>query len=333
MKDKNVKVQKTKNKKKKFNWSKVLYWLKGLVDNGVCKELGTKYWIISIPIMLLSLFISVMPTLTTEATKNGSTAINVKTNDILIESLYDYVNDESTLDFEVKDHKLVALSSVSTKDFYTFTRDEHRLDMYYFDTSEGNLTFTEQYNSAKTTNTNLESGIFFGTEFYSIQLYNKASTSSSILASTSGGYTNIEDIPSLKTYIKNGVSTSESIENVKKAYFKNFATLVDKGYLDVRPQQVGLNVGMLLAVNGGITIIMIPILFLMTRGKNNPSREMKFYQVMGVGFMASASPAILALVVGYIMGGSFQTLAMIYVMIYGFRCMWLSMKYLRPQYQ
>lgn len=333
MANKNIKVENKSVKKKKFNWSRVFYWLKSLVDNGVCKEIGIKYWAITIPILLLSLFISVIPTLSTEATKNGSSSINNSYNDILVESIYDYVSDDSYLDFEVKDHKLIAIGDVETKDFFVYERDNKRLDMYYFETDLSGLTFTEQYNSAKTTNTNLSSGIFLGTEFFSIQLYDNSNSTYTSIGSTSGGYTHIDDISSLKEYIKKDVSSSLTINEIKSAYFDNFATFVDLGYLDVRGQQVGINVGMLLAVNGGITVILVPILFLMTRGKNNPNKQMKFYQVMGVGFLASFSPALITLIVGYIMGASFQIMAMLYVMAYGFRCMWLSMKYLRPSYQ
>ena len=71
----------------------------------------------------------------------------------------------------------------------------------------------------------------------------------------------------------------------------------------------------------------------MSRGKNNPNRILKFYQVMGITFHATLTPAIITMILGYIMGSSLQIMSMIYVMCYGFRAMWLTMKYLRTPIQ
>ncbi len=330
MANKNVKVVK-KSKTKTFNWNKVFFYLKTLVNNGIVKEVGIRHWISSIFIFFLSIFISVIPVLTTEATRQGSTGINNQYNDILTEGLYDYVNNSEAPDLQIIDHELLVVgSSAGSESFFTkeIEQTNHRIDFYFIDAREGNMSFTDQANSIIENNPNLQSRVFFGTDYFQIYIVNPNTMQAMGMAS--GGYNHMEDIPSFKEYIKEGVDTSLSITEVKSAYMNNLYSFVNDGYLDLRGQQVGMYTGICLAINGGITLIVVPVLFLMARGKNNPNRTLKFYQIMGITFHSTLSPAIVALIIGYIMGGTFQYMSMLFVMCFGFRAMWLAMKYLRP---
>lgn len=326
MASKNVKAKKVK--KNKINLNKVLFYLKSLINNGIVKEIGVRHWISSIFVFLLSIFISVIPVLTTEATRNGSSSINNQYNDVLVESLYNYVNSDETLDFEIRDHKASLVLGNNENALYTYERGDSRIDYYFFDTNEGMPSLSDQANSLLENNPNIQSYFFISTTSFQVHLVNP--TNAQAVGMANGGYTNIEDIPSFKNYIKEGIDETLPISEVKALYEDKINHFFDLGYLDLRGQQVGMTVGICLGINAGITIIVIPILFLMTRGKNNPNRSIKFYQIMGIGFHATLSPAILALIIGYIMGGAFQYMTMLYVMCYGFRAMWLSMKYLRP---
>lgn len=326
MANKNVKVVKQK-KSKNFNWNKVFFYLKSLINNGIVKEIGIRHWISSIFIFLLSIFISVIPVLTTEATRQGSTGINNAYNDVLVESLYDYVNSDSS-DLEVYNNELLLKEGTAQSAIYTYERGDHRIDYYYFDTSEGNMSFTEQANSVIDNNPNLQSRIFFGRDYFQIYLVNP--TSHQAIGMASGGYGHMENMTSFKEFIKEGVDASLTLNEVKTGYVNNLYDFVNTGYLDLRGSQVGMYTGICIAINAGIGIIVVPILFLMARGKNNPNRTLKFYQIMGITFHSTLTPAILSLIIGYIMGGSFQYMSMLFVMTFGFRAMWLAMKYLRP---
>ena len=328
MASKNAKV--LKPKKKKFNFNKVFFYLKSLINNGVVKEIGIKHWISSIFVMLIALFISVMPTLTTEATRNGSSGINNQYNDVLVEALYNYVNDDSAPDLKIVDHKLSTVEPVSNSLIYNYERSNLRFDIYYFNTDAG-ISFNDQINSVLENNPNVSNAMFLGSDQYTVSIYQQGSTQ--IVGNAAGRYGHIENIESFKDYLKQNTSSLEDINEIKQEYMTNFYTFADQGYLDVRGQQVGLMVGIILGINGGITLIILPILFLMSRGKNNPNRVLKFYQVMGISFHATLSPAIITLILGYIMGSSMQMMSMIYVMCYGFRAMRLTMKYLRTPIQ
>ena len=326
MASKNVKAKKVN--KNKLNLNKVLFYLKSLINNGIVKEIGIRHWISSIFIFLVSIFISVIPVLTTEATRNGSSSINNQYNDVLVESLYNYVNSDETLDFQIIDHKASLVLGNNENALYTYERGTSRIDYYFFDTNEGMPSLSEQANSLLENNPNIQSYFFISTSSFQVHL--TTPSSGQVVGMANGGYNHIDNITSFKNYIKEGVDETLTISEIKTAYNEKINEFFDLGYLDLRGQQVGMTVGICLGINAGITIIVVPILFLMTRGKNNPNRSIKFYQIMGVGFHATLSPAILALIIGYIMGGAFQYMSMLYVMCYGFRAMWLAMKYLRP---
>ena len=63
---------------------------------------------------------------------------------------------------------------------------------------------------------------------------------------------------------------------------------------------------------------------------NNPNREIKWYQSFLIVFYASLCPAILSLAFGFLFTGME---IMLYVITFGFRVMWMSVKSLRPVYQ
>ena len=68
----------------------------------------------------------------------------------------------------------------------------------------------------------------------------------------------------------------------------------------------------------------------MTRGKNNPNRIIKWYQCFLIAFYASLCPGLLTLVFGFILSGME---IMLYVLTFGVRVMWMSVRNLRPAYQ
>ena len=73
------------------------------------------------------------------------------------------------------------------------------------------------------------------------------------------------------------------------------------------------------------------LIFLLTRGKNNPLKStIKWYHGFGISTWLSMTPALLSLVLGFFLSNFAM---MIYILTFGIRCMWLSMKNLRPQYE
>ena len=77
-------------------------------------------------------------------------------------------------------------------------------------------------------------------------------------------------------------------------------------------------------------IIMAFIIFAMTRGKNNPNRSIKLLQCFSIAFWFAITPALISITLGFAIP---QFGAMLFLITYSFRIMFLSMKYLRPSYQ
>lgn len=139
----------------------------------------------------------------------------------------------------------------------------------------------------------------------------KFSYNSTTYTSASGNYNNMT-ISSLKE-----VTTWDQW----KTFFTN-------GYLDNKNYVCVLQTTIILAVNTGLTLLMGLMIFIMTRGKNNPFRIYKFGESIKISVFASLSPAIISMVFGFI-ASTFATMA--YVLIFGVRIMYLTMKNLRPQ--
>ena len=123
---------------------------------------------------------------------------------------------------------------------------------------------------------------------------------------------------------------TDSTTNSSDAIYQNFLTFTDNIYHNNKVQAMWIQIGICLGVYGGLTLILGLVVFLMTRGKNNPNREIKWYQSFLIVFYASLCPAILSLAFGFLFTGME---IMLYVITFGFRVMWMSVKSLRPVYQ
>lgn len=162
--------------------------------------------------------------------------------------------------------------------------------------------------------------IFTSNGFALYKLPHKAASTSSTYSYTTigGDYKNLKTRDTNPTYIT-------SLSTVKT--FDDWCNFISDGYISNKNYICAFQTSILIAVNAGIVILMGCLMWVMTRGKNNPFRIMKFYECLLMSFWASLAPAVVGLVLGY-MVSSFATI--IFVMIYGIRIMFLSMKQLRP---
>ena len=84
----------------------------------------------------------------------------------------------------------------------------------------------------------------------------------------------------------------------------------------------------------GIYVILVFFLglmvFLLTRGKNNPFRYIKFFTSLKIGWWACFTPGLLALILGFMLGTSNVIGQMGFIVLASVRIMWLSMRQLRP---
>lgn len=153
--------------------------------------------------------------------------------------------------------------------------------------------------------------------------YNASSSTSSIYGDYE--YLNINDNQSLEDYFVNNINNSDP----NKAIINNYKNFLDLTYKNLKTKNVLIQSGIVLGIDGGLTLLLGLIVFLMTRGKNNPNRVIKWYQCFLIVFYASLCPGLISLILGFMISNMAM---MLYVVTFGVRVMWMTVKSLRPAY-
>ncbi|HKL73046.1 MAG TPA: hypothetical protein VJY64_02595 [Candidatus Onthovivens sp.] len=339
MGNKNIKVVKTK---KKFNMTRVMYYLKSLINNQSCKEIGVKKWPWSIIVFFVSVLIAMIPTTVSAANMQGSGYISNTRNDVFKNSLHEYANSSDVNDFKITGNVASFDGEVETEEINVGNGIKYTIPkaVYTFEYTDSNSLTTkfklffiegEQHLFSNTATQVQEvnkdvSYIIFGERYYISSLF----SSGQQYGSVSGNYSRFEDVTSFKGYLLKDVSSTASLNEQKEAIITNYGLFVNTVYESLKMDLVLVQSGIILGINGGLILLMALVVYFMTRGKYNPNRDIKIYQAMGIAFTATLTPALLAMILGFLVP-SFSI--MMFIMIYGFRIMWLSMKYLRPQPQ
>lgn len=115
----------------------------------------------------------------------------------------------------------------------------------------------------------------------------------------------------------------------KSAVLSNWKKVFDKAYEDVKSRTLLYNTLIFIGIYFGLILFMGLMVWLLTRGKKNMFHFLKIWDCQKISYWASLSPAILALILGFIMP---QFASMSFIVLEGIRIMWLSMKQLKPTY-
>ncbi len=335
----NFKVEKQKNK---FDWSKIYQYIRCLWSNEAVLNTGLKTkWYIAVIIGLLSIIFSVIPLTVHSATSSGSKFVDTTYIYNYDEGFYSFLEDANskgyTINFDKANasSKLTGTTTSSTNNYLLYEHSDTALDkhttskvdfqVYYFPEGVDFSTTQATINAlgANSTSGRDVSYIIFGTKYFASALYKPGSYTS--VGGVNGDYANLtSEFTSLNSFLVTNKTTRNDNATASLALLKTFMNEV---YLNNRVLYTWMQVGVILAVNSSITLLMGLVLFLMTRGKNNPNNYIKFQQCFNMGYLAAMAPALLGLILGFIFSG-YEI--MLYVIIYGFRIMWLSMKALSP---
>ncbi|MEG2052748.1 MAG: hypothetical protein RRZ92_02150, partial [Bacilli bacterium] len=150
--------------------------------------------------------------------------------------------------------------------------------------------------------------LILGKDTYTIYKFPNNKTNYS---ATGGDYLNLKDI--------------KSLSEVKT--YEDWQKFVELGYMNTKNKNCLVQTSIMLGINAGIVLLMGLMFFILTRGKANPYRSYTFWECMKISFWSMLSPAILSLVFGFFLT---QFATLIFVLIFGVRAMWLSMKQLKP---
>jgi hypothetical protein len=127
--------------------------------------------------------------------------------------------------------------------------------------------------------------------------------------------------------IKESYQIGENKTETLDKTWANWKTLIRNLYNQTRLRAAGTQLLILSAVNVGIIAIMGFMIWVLTRGKNNPYRIFTVWESYKIVFWAALSPAILTTGLGFLIKTFAST---IFPLLLGVRVMWLSMKSLRP---
>ena len=133
----------------------------------------------------------------------------------------------------------------------------------------------------------------------------------------------------LKVTDKDGNNVAPSIisNEYTEGVYKNFKKFLDKSYETLKVKNTWVSSAIYLGIFFGLNIIMGFLMWLLTRGKNNPNNYYTPWLTEKVQARLCLAPALITLIVGFFLTS--QTM-LIYIVTIGMRVMWTSMKELRP---
>ena len=127
-----------------------------------------------------------------------------------------------------------------------------------------------------------------------------------------------------------GVAQNMYDDHYTMGVYKNFKKFLDKSYETLKIKNTWATSGIYLAIFFGASVLMGFIMWLLTRGKNNPNNYYTPWLTMKIQARMGLSPALITLAVGFFLT---SYAPMIFIMTMGLRVMWVSMKELRPMQQ
>ena len=125
----------------------------------------------------------------------------------------------------------------------------------------------------------------------------------------------------------NTIAPSMTTASYVDGVYKNFKSFLNKSYETLRIRNSFATAGIYLAIFFGLTLVMGLLMWILTRGKNNPNNYYSLWLTMKIQARLGLAPALITLVVGFFLT---SYAALIYIVTIGLRAMWISMKELRP---
>ena len=174
--------------------------------------------------------------------------------------------------------------------------------------------------------------VIFPDTFYMV-VYGQDSTKA-IASSYNGDYktmeatqTGLKDLLTVKDKDGNTVAQDLLSDDYTKGFLSNFKKVLNKSYESSKVVNVWGTSGIYLAIFFGLSIVMGFIMWILTRGKNNPNNYFTPWLTQKIEARLALSPAIITLIAGFFLTSQAP---LFFILTLGLRIMWISMKELRP---
>ncbi|MFA5236030.1 MAG: hypothetical protein WC399_04245 [Bacilli bacterium] len=336
-----------------------------LFRNDAAMEGRFQKWYLAAIMFLLSIILATLPLFVTAAKANGSDFMDstLYSFDAGIQRFSEALDDHNVDLIVAEDGEYRQLTNPgSTWDaafadvegaanFHYFSYKDHtdavKLKVYYQGSAEDSTVsvfLTDKLataNSAEAINLEITSFVFFAKRVAYVYIYNPSAVAAGTAAgkdyvnSFQGDYMSLELGTNLRNTglldeFDNPIETptdGDEYAAYQTKILANWERFFDESYRNSKMMLMWTTTSIMLGVNSLLGLFMAILIFIMTRGKNNPNRTMKFTEAMKITGWLLLSPAILTLIVGFIFP---NYASMAFVLLVGLRMMWLSSKTLRP---
>ena len=335
----------------------------GVLVNNAAAIRGAKngpLWL-TIVFFVLSLFLPVLPIFIAQVNVNGSTFLNKYTYGLekTITSMAIDLKDNRKVEFDLGvDHLLsikengnpIAYNTYGSETpFATYENTatgQYDFMLYVSDTMVAaekkvvNTTISAKTYKLDTKQATTETeGIYtpsymiiFPDSFYMV-VY--ASNSTKVVTSSFTGdfktmaatQTGLKELLTVTDKEGNAVAQNLLNEDYTNGVLKNFKKVLDKSYESSKVVNVWGTSGIYLGIFFGLSVVMGFLMWILTRGKNNPNNYFTPWLTQKIEARLALSPAIITLIAGFFLTNQAP---LFFILTLGLRVMWISMKELRP---
>ena len=130
----------------------------------------------------------------------------------------------------------------------------------------------------------------------------------------------------------NTMTRDSYINQYRSKVMKQVIKVFNNTYINQKNKTLWTNTGIYAGIYAGIILFLGLMVFILTRGKNNPFKFLNIWHCQKIVWWASFTPALLGLILAFLFAGNMIG-QMAFILLVSLRVMWLSMKQLRPVYQ
>lgn len=112
--------------------------------------------------------------------------------------------------------------------------------------------------------------------------------------------------------------------------FAKWKEVFNRSYLTQKLKTFWFTSGLYFGINVGLGLFMGLLMWLLTRGKRNPNRNLNIWTTIKISWWIDTAPGILGMILGFIWPAA---AGIGYIVLIGLRAMWLSMRQLNPAAQ